>query len=91
MTQSHEQLVDRSQYQPLVHHGNTLAAWVGSSIALVGFIVAGVAFILPGGINWAVMWVGFAIVGVSAVVGLVMRNMGYGATDHKLVAPRGER
>ena len=41
-----------------------------------------VAFVLPGGINWTVMWIGLAIVALSAIVGLVLRNMGHGAKEN---------
>ncbi len=100
MTHSHDQgrhvveyngqKLDRSAFVPLVHHGNTRAAWVGSIVAFVGFLVAGVAFVLPGGINWTVMWVGFAIVALSAVVGLILRNLGHGAREDLLSARAGE-
>ena len=72
----------RSATQPLTHHGRTLAAWTGSVIALVGFVIAAVAFVLPGGINWTVMWIGLAIVARSAIVGLVLRNIGHGAKEN---------
>ena len=84
------QRIDRSPFVPLVHHGNTRAAWVGSTIAFVGFLVASLAFILPGGISWTMMWIGLGIVGLSAVVGLVLRNMGHGAREDLLPAGRGE-
>ncbi len=98
MTQSHDQgrhiveyngqTLDRSPYLPLVHHGNTRAAWVGSIIAFFGFLVASVAFVLPGGISWPVMGVGFAIVALSVVVGGVLRSLGHGARED-LLAPQG--
>jgi hypothetical protein len=97
MTHSHDQghiveyngqKLDRSPYLPLVHHGNTRAAWVGSIIAFVGFLVAGIAFVLPGGISWPIMWIGLGIVLLSAVVGGILRNLGHGARED-LLAPRG--
>lgn len=83
------QKLDRSAYVPLVHHGNTRAAWVGSIIAFFGFLVATVAFLLPGGISWPVMWVGFGIVAISVIAGAALRHLGHGARED-LLAPRGD-
>ena len=37
-----------------VHHGRTLAAWTGSAIALVAFIIGGIAVVIP---YWPMFWV----------------------------------
>ncbi len=71
--------VDPRAAQPLVHHGRTWAAWVGSVGASVGAIVSAIGFFLD--ISWPVVWVGFAIVFVSCVAALALRNLGYGQKE----------
>ncbi len=58
------------------HHGKTPAAWTGSMMSAVGFLVAAVGFFLN--INWVVVWIGFAIVAAGVLAGYVMRKMGLG-------------
>jgi len=58
------------------HHGRTPAAWVGSGIAAAGFLLGTVAFLV--GPNWMLFWISIAIVLLGAVVGGVMRKMGFG-------------
>lgn len=58
------------------HHGRTPAAWVGSILAAIGFVVSSVGFLLN--INWPIVWVGFALVAVSVVLGGLMVKLGYG-------------
>jgi len=59
-----------------VHHGRTLAAWTGSSIALVAFIVGAVAVVLP---YWPLFWASVALAAVALIVTVVLQRMGYGA------------
>lgn len=80
-TRGEAALHDRGRYAPLAHHGNTPAAWAGSIIAGVGFVVAAAAFVLPGGISWPVFWAGLVVVLLGPVVGLIMRNLGYGTRE----------
>ncbi|HEY5981669.1 MAG TPA: HGxxPAAW family protein [Microlunatus sp.] len=70
-----------SDYKPApgnkhVHHGRTVAAWVGSAIALVGFIVG--AFGLVFG-SWPVFWVGGVLLIVALIATVVLQKMGMGA------------
>ena len=58
------------------HHGRTPAAWTGMTIAMVGSIVATVGFLMP--FNWPIIWVGLGLLVGSALVGGIMRKMGYG-------------
>lgn len=58
------------------HHGRTPAAWAGSTIAAVGFVLGAIAFLM--GPNWLLFAVSLVIVFAGALVGLVMRKMGYG-------------
>lgn len=59
------------------HHGNTPAAWTGVSIAMLGFVVAGIALMLSP-INLPVFWVGIVLAVVALPVFLVLSKMGYG-------------
>ena len=60
-----------------IHHGRTGAAWAGTTIALVAFLLVAVAFVI--GPNWVMFWVGIALLAVALIVTVVMRRMGYGA------------
>ena len=60
-----------------VHHGRTLAAWTGSAIALVAFIIGGIAVVIP---NWLMFWVAVALVAVALIATVVLQRMGYGAS-----------
>ena len=59
-----------------MHHGRTVAAWVGSLIALVGFIVGAVGLVF---VNWPVFWVGGALLIVALIATVVLQKMGMGA------------
>jgi hypothetical protein len=61
-------------------HGNTPAAWTGSTIAFIGFTVSGVAMILPA--IW-LFWVGLAVVVLGGVVGKAMAMAGMGKQPSK--------
>jgi len=60
-----------------VHHGRTLAAWTGSAIALVAFIVGGIAVVLK---YWPMFWAAVALAAVALVVTVILQRMGYGAS-----------
>jgi membrane protein YdbS with pleckstrin-like domain len=59
-----------------VHHGRTLAAWAGSVVALIAFIVGGIAVVIQ---NWPLFWVSVALAVVAIIVTVVLQRMGYGA------------
>jgi hypothetical protein len=59
-----------------VHHGRTLAAWTGSVIALIAFVVGGIAVVIK---NWPLFWVSVALAVVAIIVTVVLQRMGYGA------------
>jgi len=70
-----------SDYKPApgdkhVHHGRTVAAWVGSLIALIGFIVGGLGLVFG---NWTVFWIGGALLIVALIATVVLQKMGMGA------------
>jgi uncharacterized membrane protein len=59
-----------------VHHGRTVAAWTGSTIALVAFIVGAVAVVIQ---NWPIFWVAVGLSVVAIIVTVVLQRVGYGA------------
>jgi hypothetical protein len=60
-----------------VHHGRTLAAWTGSAIGLVAFIVGGIAVVKQ---YWPMFWVSVALAAIALIVTVVLQRMGYGAS-----------
>jgi cytosine/uracil/thiamine/allantoin permease len=61
-----------------VHHGRTVAAWTGSVIALVAFILGAIALVIPGQ-SWPLFWVSVGLAVVAIIVTVVLQRMGYGA------------
>jgi ABC-type bacteriocin/lantibiotic exporter with double-glycine peptidase domain len=59
-----------------VHHGRTLAAWVGTTIAMVAFILGGIAVVIQ---NWTLFWVCVALLVVAVIATKVLQVMGHGA------------
>ena len=59
-----------------VHHGRTLAAWTGSAIALLAFIVGGIAVVVQ---YWPLFWVSVGLIVVALIATVVLQRMGYGA------------
>ncbi len=59
----------------MAHHGNTPAAWTAVSVAMVGFVVGGIALMLDP-VSIPLFWVGVAIGVASLVVFAVMAKMG---------------
>jgi hypothetical protein len=59
----------------MAHHGNTPAAWTAVTVAMLGFIVGGVALMLDP-VSLALFWVGCALGVASLVVFAVMAKMG---------------
>jgi len=62
-----------------VHHGRTLAAWTGSAIGLVAFILGGIALVMRPQ-NWTMFWVAVGLAVVALIVTVVLQRMGYGAS-----------
>ena len=59
-----------------VHHGRTLAAWTGSGIALLAFILGGIAVVAK---IWPLFWVSVGLIVVALIATVVLQRMGYGA------------
>ena len=57
------------------HHGNTPAAWTGVTVAMLGFVVGGVALMLDP-VTMTLFWVGCALGVASILVFAVMAKMG---------------
>ena len=57
------------------HHGNTPAAWTSVSVAMLGFVVGGIALMLDP-ISMPIGWVGIALGVASLVIFAVMAKMG---------------
>ena len=58
------------------HHGRSPAAWTGSVLAGIGFILATIASIT--GPNWVLIYVSVAVIAFAGIVTLVMKKMGLG-------------
>jgi len=63
------------------NHGNTPAAWTGVSVAMIGFVVAGIGLMLSP-ISLVVFWVGLALLPLSLVVWRAMEKLGMGDAQH---------
>jgi hypothetical protein len=61
-----------------VHHGRTLAAWVGVTIAMVAFILGGIAMVMSP-INWTLFWIAAGLLVVALVAARVLQLTGHGA------------
>lgn len=58
------------------HHGRTPAAWAGSIIATVAFVLGAVAFLT--GPNGTLLWAAGVLLVLAIVTGAVLRRMGFG-------------
>lgn len=59
-----------------IHHGRTLAAWVGSLVSMVAFIIGGIAVMVQ---NWPLFWAGVALLIIGLIVTKVLQVTGHGA------------
>ncbi len=59
-----------------VHHGRTVAAWTGTSIALIAFILGGIAVVVQ---NWTLFWISAALLVVGLIATKVLQVIGHGA------------
>ena len=63
------------------NHGNTPAAWSAVAVALLGFLVGGVALMLNP-VSMPIFWVGVALGVGSLVVFAVLAKLGFHTSDH---------
>lgn len=63
------------------NHGNTPAAWTAVAVALLGFVVGGVALMLDP-VSMTLFWIGCAIGVASLLVFAVMAKMGFHSSGH---------
>jgi len=59
-----------------VHHGRTQAAWVGSMLAMVAFLVGGIAVMAQ---NWVLFGVAVVLIVGALVATKVLQALGRGA------------
>lgn len=59
-----------------VHHGRTAAAWAGSMLAMVAFILGGIAVMMQ---NWVLFGVAVVLLIAAAVATKVLQVRGHGA------------
>ena len=59
-----------------IHHGQTLAAWVGSLTAMVAVLIGGFAVVFQ---NWVVFTIGAVLLALAGVATLVLQKTGHGA------------
>ena len=59
-----------------IHHGQTLAAWVGSVTAMVAVIIGGFGVVFQ---NWFVFGVGVVLLALAGIASLVLQKTGHGA------------
>lgn len=60
-----------------VHHGQTPAAWAGSILAIVGFLLGGISLVI--GPNWTLFVIAAVICTLALVAAGVLHAMGHGA------------
>lgn len=63
------------------NHGNTPAAWTAVAVAMLGFVVGGVALMLDP-VSMTLFWVGVALGVASLAVFAVMAKMGFNGPGH---------
>ena len=59
-----------------IHHGQTMAAWVGSLTAMVAVIIGGFGVVFQ---NWVVFGIGVALLVIAGVAAVVLQKTGHGA------------
>jgi hypothetical protein len=59
-----------------IHHGRTLAAWVGSGLGMLAFVIGGIAVVRQ---IWPLFWACVGLAAVALIVTVVLQRMGYGA------------
>lgn len=60
------------------NHGNTIAAWTAVTVALAGFVVAGIGLMVG---SWPMFWIGVALAPFALIVLAALNRMGYGTSS----------
>ena len=66
----------QSQRKKAIHHGQTLAAWVGSLTAMVAVLIGGFAVVFQ---NWVVFAIAAVLLLLAGVATVVLQKTGHGA------------
>jgi hypothetical protein len=66
----------RAEAGKLVHHGRTAAAWAGSLLAMLAFLLGGIAVMMQ---NWVLFGIAVLILVVALVATKVLQVRGHGA------------
>jgi hypothetical protein len=59
------------------HHGNTPAAWTAVVVAMIGFVVGGVALMMTP-VSMTIFWVAVVVTALALPIFVVMSKMGFG-------------
>ena len=70
------QVVHHEKPTKHVHHGRTIAAWTGTTIAMVAVIIGGIAVVIQ---NWPLFWASAGLLVLGLILTKVLQVMGYGA------------
>jgi hypothetical protein len=74
-TRSHHPTAEGSS-EKHIHHGRTMAAWVGSLMATGAILIGGIALMMQ---NWPLFWVAAALLVIAVIATRVLQVMGHGA------------
>jgi uncharacterized protein DUF6704 len=74
--QSPAKVVQHDKPSKHVHHGRTMAAWAGTTVAMVAFILGGIAVVIQ---NWPLFWISAGLLVLGLIATKVLQVMGYGA------------
>ena len=75
-TQSQAARSSKAEEAKHVHHGRTLAAWVGSLVAMAAVLIGGVAVVIQ---NWPLFWASVGLLIAGLIATKVLQSKGYGA------------
>ena len=66
----------QGQRKKPIHHGQTLAAWVGSVTAMIAVIIGGFGVVFQ---NWVVFGIGVVLLAAAGIASLILQKTGHGA------------
>ncbi len=61
----------------VIHHGRTLAAWVGSMVAMAAFVLGGIAVMVQ---NWPLFGISVGLLLAGLIATKVLQVTGHGAS-----------